>query len=195
MATLRELNTQDLREETFAPYVRDCIVDFKAGMDAQFIGHVKAKHLEVSNKFLRERITKGEWDDDLKKIIFPSKASSIDGIAEMDLCRVIGDHLLHGSNGDEFDCLVEFLAWAKCDWGITKDLPKGDAFVSRLDMPQGVSGRLYDRDRRHDWRKGPIACTRIEVIITRNVKFWEDVVFYGRSRRKPFFVKTAYGVE
>ena len=72
---------------------------------------------------------------------------------------MIGDHLLHGSNGKELGYLVEHLSWSKCDWGITEDLPKG------------VSGRLYDRNNRHDWRKGPIACTRIEVIITRNVKF------------------------
>lgn len=195
MATLRALNTQNEREEMFAPYVRDCIVDFKAGMDAKFISHVEERHLEVSNRFLRERITKGEWDDDLKKTIFPSRSSSIDGISSSELCRMIGDHLLHGSNGKEFGYLVEHLAWAKCDWGVSENTPKGDPFETWIDMPEGVSGRLYDRDHRHDWRKGPIACTRIEVIITRNVSFWEDMVFYGHSRRKPFFVKTAYGVE
>jgi hypothetical protein len=43
---------------------------------------------------------------------------------------MIGDHLLHGSNGKELGYLVEHLSWSKCDWGITEDLPKG------------VSGRL-----------------------------------------------------
>ncbi|BAK47982.1 ATPase involved in chromosome partitioning [Clostridium sp. SY8519] len=67
METKRALNTQTLREEAFEPNIHDAIVDFKAGMDAQFIEHVEEKHLGVSNKYLRERITKGEWDDDLKK--------------------------------------------------------------------------------------------------------------------------------
>lgn len=145
--------------------------------------HLKEMHINKSDRFLMKRITKEGL----------SEASSFLTKDE----NILFDAILKALNDEgEKSSLLYFLAVPREQWGpITEEHPEGTSWIIDFDLPEGVIGHLFKRSHTHNWRDGAIVCTQGSLIISRNVRYAEDMLQCGESQEDPFILKTAYAVD
>jgi hypothetical protein len=109
-------------------------------------GHMDEFHINMSSYKLKERLVKKDKEKKLKM------ASSFYGQKE-EILKMTQDLLV-----DSAEELAEYMA----------DEEDDEPWILMGNLSNNVTGRAFLRDRSHDWKEGPLTCSRFIIAIQKN---------------------------